>query len=170
MVRPENCLSLAGESPVRVIAEEPGSRLRYIREIGCAERSVKSPEEGEQLCGPQPEVNVAASSNYQPKGVPESRADHITAKATDSILVSERILALCGVQTVAREERDRRDRRDPPRWESTQSETYKGQTEVVSGREGVRGVHSTCEGGKHKPLEGRNPTSVKRCKEVSVRA
>ena len=42
-------------------------------------------------------VNAAASSNYQPKGVPEGRAAHVTAKATDSILKPDRMLDLCGV-------------------------------------------------------------------------
>ena len=42
-------------------------------------------------------VNVKASSNSQPKGVQEGRAAHITAKATDSIPDSERVLDLLGV-------------------------------------------------------------------------
>jgi hypothetical protein len=42
-------------------------------------------------------VNASASSNYQPKGVWEGRAAHITAKATDSILELERKLDLPGV-------------------------------------------------------------------------
>jgi hypothetical protein len=42
-------------------------------------------------------VNAIASSYYQPKGVWESRAAHVTAKATDSILGSERMLDLPGV-------------------------------------------------------------------------
>ena len=42
-------------------------------------------------------MNAKASSNYQPKGVREGRAAHDTAKATDSILGSERKLDLPGV-------------------------------------------------------------------------
>ena len=42
-------------------------------------------------------MNAKASSNYQPKGVREGRAAHFTAKATDSILVSERKLDFLGV-------------------------------------------------------------------------
>ena len=42
-------------------------------------------------------MNAIASSYYQPKGVWEGRAAHITAKATDSILVSDRVLDLLGV-------------------------------------------------------------------------
>jgi hypothetical protein len=52
---------------------------------------------GEQTSGPQHPVNAAASSNYQPKGVQQGRAAHVTAKATDSILDSERMLDLFGV-------------------------------------------------------------------------
>ena len=99
MVRPERRVVLAGESPVRVSAEAPGSRLQLEGEIRPAERSVKSPcKRGEQTSGPQHKVNAAASSEYQPKGVAEGRAAHVTAKATDSILDSERMLDLYGVE------------------------------------------------------------------------
>ena len=98
MVRPERRVVLTGASPVRVSAEAPGSRLQLEGEIRPAERSVKSPwKEGKQTSGPQHKVNAAASSNYQPKGVEEGRAAHGTAKATDSILESERMLDLFGV-------------------------------------------------------------------------
>ena len=43
MVRPERRVVLAGESPVRVSAGAPGSRLQPGGEIRPAERSVKSP-------------------------------------------------------------------------------------------------------------------------------
>jgi hypothetical protein len=99
MVRPERRVDLAGASPVRVSAEAPGSRLQPRGEIRAAERSVKSPcKRGKQTSGPQHKVNAAASSNSQPKGVPEGRAAHVTAKATDSILESERMLDLFGVE------------------------------------------------------------------------
>jgi len=42
-------------------------------------------------------VNAIASSHYQPKGVSEGRAAHVTVKATDSILGPEGMLDLCGV-------------------------------------------------------------------------
>src|SRR5215470_1090837 len=85
--RPERRIVLAGESPVRVSAGAPGSRLWSRREIRAARQSVKSPcKRGEQTSGLQQSVNAIASTNYQPKGVRESRASHVTAKATDSIL------------------------------------------------------------------------------------
>src|SRR5262245_24478459 len=98
MVRPERRVVLTGGSPVRVSAEAPGSRLQPEGEIRPAKRSVKSPwKRGEQTSGPQHKVNAAASSNYQPKGDEEGRAAHVTAKAIDSILESERILDFFGV-------------------------------------------------------------------------
>jgi hypothetical protein len=42
-------------------------------------------------------VNVVASSYFQPKGVSEGRAAHITAKATDSTPEPERVLDFPGV-------------------------------------------------------------------------
>ena len=42
-------------------------------------------------------MNASASSDYQPKGVWEGRAAHVTAKATDSSLELERLLDLSGV-------------------------------------------------------------------------
>jgi hypothetical protein len=98
MERPERRLVLAGESAVRVSAGAPGSRLRSQGEIRAARRSVKSPcNRGEQTHGPQQFVNAIASTNYQPKGVWESRAFHVTAKATDSILVRKECWILSGV-------------------------------------------------------------------------
>jgi len=60
-------------------------------------------------------VNTSASTNYQPKGVREGRAAHVTAKATDSSLDSERLLDLSGVGVVARFDRWAWNRRDPTR-------------------------------------------------------
>jgi len=98
MARPERRIVLAGESPVRVGAGAPGSRLRSQGEIRAARRSVKSPcKRGEQTSGPQQSVNAIASTNSQPKGVWESRASHVTAKATDSILGRNECWILPGV-------------------------------------------------------------------------
>ena len=98
MVRPERRVVLTGERPVRVSAEAPGSRPQSQGEIQTAERGVESPcKRGEQTSGPQHKVNAAASSDYQPKGDQEGRAAHVTAKATDSIRDSERVLDLFGV-------------------------------------------------------------------------
>src|SRR5437764_2719404 len=123
MVRPERRVVLAGGSPVRVSAEAPGSRPQSGGEIRPAERGVKSPwKRGEQTSGPQYKVNAAASSDYQPKGVQEGRAAHVTAKATDSILDSERMLDLFGVVgggTLGQSNANRRD----PTWQPGQAKT-----------------------------------------------
>jgi hypothetical protein len=89
---------LAGESPARVSAGAPGSRLRSRGEIRAARRSVKSScKREEQTSGLQQSVNAIASTNYQPKGVWGSRAAHVTAKATDSILGRNECWILPGV-------------------------------------------------------------------------
>jgi hypothetical protein len=84
MVRPESCIESDGGSPFRESAGAPGSRHRYEEEISHAERCVKSLERGSGEAG-RNKVNVSASTNYQPKGVRESRAAHITAKATPAV-------------------------------------------------------------------------------------
>jgi hypothetical protein len=116
MVRPESCVRLAGGSPVRVSAEAPGSRPWVGGEIPLPEQGVKSLERREQDRGPQHEVKLAASSDYQPKGAWEGRAGHVAAKATDSGLESERPLDLPGVGSAGRDESQARNRRDPTRW------------------------------------------------------
>lgn len=164
------CTTPAGESPVRVIAGEPGSRPQRSGVIPARRVGRRKPREREQGRGPQHQVNVAASSLYQPKGVQGGRAIHVVAKATDSIPVPERLLDLLGVETAARDHRSERNRRDPTRCPTSgQTGAYKGQTEVAPGREGVRGAHSTREGGD-KPLEGRGPASATLAMRVSARA
>ena len=171
MVCPESCSGLAGASPARVIAGEPGSRPQRPGVIPVRQAGRQKPLRREQGRGPQLHVNVAASSHYQPKGAQEGRAAHFTAKATDSVPAPERTLDLLGVETAARDHRAERNRRDPTRClTSGQTDAYKGQTEIAAGREGVRGAHSTDEGGLHKPLEGRGPASATPELEVSARA
>jgi hypothetical protein len=99
MVRPERRVVLAGENPVRVSAGAPGSRLQPGGEIRLSRAECQKPfkKEGERTSGPQQSVNAIASTNYQPKGVWEGRAAHVTAKAIDSISVPERMLELPGV-------------------------------------------------------------------------
>ena len=78
----EKC-GLADERSVRVSAGAPGSRLQPGGEIRPRRAECRKPlKRGEQGSGPQQEVNAAASSNYQPKGVGKGRAGHVTAKAT----------------------------------------------------------------------------------------
>src|SRR6202158_1520335 len=114
MVRPERRIVLAGESPVRVSAEAPGSRLQPEGEILSSRAECQEPlKRGEQTSGPQQTVNAIASSYYQPKGVWEGRAAHVTAKATDSIQENRNeCWTSPGSQAAARWDRATRNRRD----------------------------------------------------------
>ena len=98
MVRPERRDVLTGESPVRVIAGEPDSRLQAEGEIRPYEAECRKPlkERGAKQRAAT-KVNVIASSYSQPKGVTESRAAHFAVKATDSIPQPDGTLELCGV-------------------------------------------------------------------------
>ena len=167
------CIDLAGESPVRVIAGEPGSRPQATRETSSARARCRKPPGSfrrERGSGPQHEVNVAASSNHQPKGAWEGRADHATAKATGIAPGPERAVNLPGVGTAARFHRSVRNWRCP-RWQPSSGKRPRisATRENVAGQQGVRGAHSTDEGG-HKLLEGRSPASVASVAQVSARA
>src|SRR5687767_3134493 len=90
------CIDLTGESPVRVIAGEPGSRLPVTGEIRSAEAQRRMPHSRrKQASGPQRVVNAEqAPSDHQPKGVREGRAGHPTAKTNDTAPGPERAVAL----------------------------------------------------------------------------
>ena len=76
------CIEPAGGSPVPVGTGAPGSRPRAGGEILLVRAGCHKPLWREQARGPQLGVNAAASTEEQW----ESRAAHVTAKATDSIL------------------------------------------------------------------------------------
>jgi len=163
MVRPESCTDLAGESPVRAKAGEPGSRPQSGEEIPRATAGrQKSDLSGKQRSGPQHKVNAAASLHYQPKGDREGRAAHITAKAEDkSRQEPERewtspgywwrhaLKGMCGTGETL-----------PGGRSLAKARGIRRRAEIQGSWEGVRGVRSTCEGGQNKPLEGRDPASV----------
>ena len=115
MVRPERRVLPASESLARVSAGALGSRSQPGGEILWAIAGRQKPLRREQRSGPQQFVNAAASSDYQPKGVWEGRAAHVTAKATDNPLEPEREWTSPGSQAVARFEGRMRNRRGPPR-------------------------------------------------------
>ena len=115
MVRPERRVLLAGESPVRVSAEAPGSRPQPGEETPWVRAGRQRPVLAGSNEAGRNKVNTSASSDCQPKGVWEGRAAHSTAKATDSSLVSERLVDLSGVGVVARFDRRTWNRRDPTR-------------------------------------------------------
>jgi len=135
MVRPESCVYLTGASPVRVITGEPGSRPRSRRENAAAKRGVTGLCGGSNATG-RNGVNATASTKFQPKGVREGRAAHVTAKATDRTRRDPgRVLDLSGVWATARGERQTRNRRDPT-WRPTsgKDQAYKAEPKMLGAR------------------------------------
>jgi hypothetical protein len=164
------CTSLAGESPVRVSAGAPGSRIQLRLERSATERIVKSLARGSNEAGRNKVNAEQASTNYQPKGVREGRAGHVAAKAMHSAAVPERAVGFPGVWAAACFEGEVRNTRDPS-WQpsSGKDRAYKAGAESARSRAGVRGVRSTGEGAD-KALEGRSPTLVAPVAQVSARA
>lgn len=135
-------IELAGASPAQVSAGAPGSRLQPSVERPEARAECRKPGSARgQSSGPQREVNAEqASSDYQPKGVRESRAAHVTAKATDIVLDPERTMALSGVLATARCDSWMRNRRGPTRWSTS------GQPARIRERPKKRGAGRESEG------------------------
>jgi len=75
MVRPQSCAKPAGESPVRVIAGEPGSRPRFEIERSRAERGVKSLFGGSKRVGRRTTWSESCSLVRSTTGEP-SRSFH----------------------------------------------------------------------------------------------
>jgi hypothetical protein len=110
-----SCTTPAGERPVPVSAEAPDSRPQSLREIAVSRAGCQKPNAqqqlrcGERVRGPQHEVKPGASTQKQS----ESRAAHVTVKATTDVLVSERTADLGGVVGAARVQGEVRNTRDP---------------------------------------------------------
>jgi RNA-directed DNA polymerase len=159
------CIDPAGESPAPVSAEAPGSRSHEERESVRSRAGCRKPVQvdRERSGGPQRVVNVEqASSNYQPKGDWERRADHVPAKAMHSARESERALGLPGVLAAARREGLMRNRREPSRRPTSGEATrISAEREGEACRAAVRGGSSTAEGVENTP-EGRAPAVVAR--------
>jgi RNA-directed DNA polymerase len=108
------CTVPAGESPARVIAGEPDSRLapeaqKPTGEAQCQKPPAAKAVRGKQQRGPQHQVKPAASSQKQS----ESRAEHVTAKATQRAGESGYARSLGGVGGAARAEGAMWNTRDP---------------------------------------------------------
>src|SRR5687768_1297907 len=95
------CTFPASESLVRVSAGAPGSGVQSRSERMVAERTVESLLGGSNEAGRNIVNAEQASSQYQPKGVWEGRADHVAAKAMHSVLAPERALGFPGVWAAA---------------------------------------------------------------------
>jgi RNA-directed DNA polymerase len=155
MLRPESSIEPAGESPVRASAEAPGSRPRSLGENPTAERGVKSLEKREQARGLQRQVNSAASSQSQR----ESRAAHVTAKATSGARTSaDSAPGLLGVREAARAQGSVGNRRDPS-WQPTSGKDRpdKPKVKLAGAKRESEGVVVPPTGGQHNPSSGKGP-------------
>jgi len=109
VVADSGCTSPAGASPVRVGREAPGSRPQVDGREAAAQAGRRKPLRREQEHGPQHEVKPATSTDKQW----ESRAAHVTAKATSAASVQTGEVGLPGVRGAARVQGDVRNRRGP---------------------------------------------------------
>jgi RNA-directed DNA polymerase len=161
------CTFPAGESPVRVIAGEPGSRpppeaQRPTGEAWCQKPSAAKAARREQQRGPQHQVKPAASSHKQS----ERRAEHVTVKATFSPRESGWGEKHGGVEGAARVEGEVRNTRDPsaqptsgkdrPYKPSAKAGGAQRESEgaVVPNKAGTMAVKKNAAGGKGPWFEG----------------
>jgi hypothetical protein len=152
------CASPVGASPTPVGVGAPGSRVAVRSgETPAAEADRRKPLRGEQPYGPQQQMKPAASTDKQS----ESRAAHVTAKATSGAQDPKRAPGLSGVWGVARTEGGVRNARGPsslpwsrragsykPRAKSSGAERESEGTVVVVMRaqQNARGAKGPCFG------------------------
>ena len=134
---------LGGVSPLSVSAGAPSSRSRVAGEIVPSQAGCQKPKadmesvDGEQACGPQHKVKSAASSDEQS----ESRAAHVTAKATLRALHPDGAMSFGGVWGVARVQRIVRNRRGPSdRSSSRHRGPYKPKVKAEAGQRESEGI------------------------------
>ena len=151
--------SPAGASPVSVSAGAPSSRPRTCGESRAGQAGCQEPLRREPARGPQQHVKPAASSDLQP----ESRADHVTAKATPETLLSGgvRVPGLGGVKGAARVHGAERNTRGPSAQPSSrQRGSYKATAKASAaqreseGTEVVRRPATNNAGGAKGPCGG----------------
>ena len=108
------CSTPAGASPASVSAGAPSSRPQARPETAVAQAGCRKPLRREPVRGPQLNVPPAASTQVQP----ESRAAHVTAKATSSVPESGGVRAggLGGGWGAARGHGAERNTRGPSAW------------------------------------------------------
>ena len=138
------CSSPAGASPASVSAGAPSSRPQASGESPVAQAGCQKPLRREPARGPQHHVKPAASTDLQP----ESRAAHVTAKATSAVPQSggARAAGLGGVGGAARVHGDERNTRGPSaRPGSGQRDSYKPTAKASACAAGVRGDRSSDE-------------------------
>ncbi len=141
-------------SPVQVRTGTPGSRLQLAIERSRAERSVESLFGGSKSAGRNIEVNPAASSQKQW----ESRAAHVTAKATSAADLRHVAAGLPGVWGAARVQGSVRDRRDPSApLTSEQGRSYKPMVKSSGAQRESEGVVVPLMGVQHNAPGGKGP-------------
>ena len=138
-----SCASPAGESPVPVSAEAPGSRPQAPGESPVSRAGHRKPADGnvppgrKRVRGPQHEVKPGASTEKQSG----SRAAHVTAKATSRAPVSERARDLGGVWGAARVQGEARNTRGPSgQPQSRQGVSYKPRAKASAAQRESEGV------------------------------
>ena len=148
---------LAGESPVRVSAGAPGSRLQPGGEIRpCRAECQKPRSSGEQTGGPQrmSERNSLVKLSAERCSGGPSRYYH--GEGNRQHPGPERVLDLLGVSGGGTSGRNSVERERPYLAAgSGKDRAYKAEAESARSREGVREAHSTKEGVQDNALEGR---------------
>ena len=138
-----SCASPAGERPVPVGAEAPGSRPQAPGEIPVSRAGHRKPADEnvslgrKRVRGPQHEVKPGASTDKQS----ESRAAHFTAKATTGAPDSERASVLGGVWGAARVQGGVRNTRGPSgQPQSRQGASYKPRAKASAAQRESEGI------------------------------
>jgi hypothetical protein len=169
-----SCIEPAGESPVRVSAGAPGSRVQRVRgEIPGAERTVESLyKEGAKVRAVtirSEACSLVRLSAERRMGEPSGscrREGHGQREKTGGPAGTPRGT---GHGTERRLDAEQERPSSAARCRG-RAGTYKATPKGTWRREGVRGARSTDEGVQHKTLEGRGPALVARATEVSARA
>ena len=150
------CSSPAGASPASVSAGAPSSRPQARPETAVARAGCQKPLRREQVRGPQHEVKPAASTHLQP----ESRAAHLTAKATSPTPRSggARAGGLGGVWGAARGHGGGRNTRGPSaRPESGQRVSHKPKVKAGAAQRESEGVILPRRAVQHNAAGGKDP-------------
>ncbi|MCC6739946.1 MAG: group II intron reverse transcriptase/maturase [Planctomycetia bacterium] len=186
MVRPEK---LRNDSRVKV---PPGKEpTRPVADLSTTPGGVapsvvsKAPEGRERSRSPQHQVKPVASTDYQPNGGREGRAEHVTAKATDKPPSVGARLDLSGVEGAGCDEGRARDRRDPSRQPTSGKDRADNATpkpdgagreseglvvptkaagQIAGGKEPCSGL--ACEGGEHEGVAERPSNPVDEAREL----
>ena len=169
-----SCTELAGESPVRVSAGAPGSRLPSSAfERTPTKRSVKSPRRrgATKRVATVREAYSLVRVSAERRTVGPSRSCHGEGNRhqAENSGAADGPTRGRGRDTIRElgAEQERPSSAAPRRGRDP---AYKAKPKGLRSREGVRGARSTDEGGAKKPLEGRGPALVMRELEVSARA